>query len=156
MRAGVLIVIAIAAVLLGAPPPASAAGAVRALPLSGHSTAAASAEPASAQADPTLGPMAIALGIGGIAAMAFFAWLIPLVRRRRVEPRWTDGEDDVPSGRTTTEQQVTAALHRRTLRRARVRLDEDPIIASMGVGSPPGAEAGARRARRASRRSPPT
>ena len=157
MRAGVLIVLAIAAVLLGAPPSASAAGAARALPLSGQSTAAPSAEPASAQADPTLGPMAIALGIGGIAAMAFFAWLIPLVRRRRrVEPRWTDGEDDVPSGRTTTEQQVTAALHRRTLRRARLRLDEDPIIASMGVGSPSGTETGARRARRVSRRSPPT
>ena len=156
MRAGVLIVLAITAVLCGAPPPASAAGTVRAPHPSGASTAAPSADAASAQADPTVGPIAIALGIGGIAAMAFVAWLIPLVRRRRrVEPRWTDIDDDVPSGRTTAEQQVTAALQRRTLRRARVRLGEDPIVASMGVGSPPGAETPARRTRR-SRRSPPT
>ena len=155
MRAGVLIVLAIAAVLCGAPPPASAASTLPASPPSA-STAAPSADPAPAQADPTLAPMAIALGIGGIA-MAFVAWLIPIVRRRRrVEPSWTDIDDDLPSGWATTEEQVTAVLHRRTLRRARLRLDEDPIIASMGVGSPQGVETGARRARRATRRSPPT
>ena len=158
MRAGIFIVLASAAVLYGAPPSASATQTGSASPPAGHSNAAPSADPASAQADPTLGPLTIAIGIGGIVAMALFAWLVPpaLRRRRRAEPRWPDALDDEPSRRTTTEEHVTAALHRRTLRRARVRLEEDPIIASMRVGTPAGTERGARRARRTARRSPPT
>jgi len=136
MRDGVIIVLAISAVLYGAPPSAFATG----------------------TADATMGPVAIAIGIGGIAAMALFAWLVPLAlrRRRRREPRWLDALADEPSRPTTTEEHVTAALHRRTLRRAHVRLDEDPIIASMGVGTAASAEPGVRRARRTVRRSPPT
>lgn len=140
MRPGYSIALAIAAVLYGAPSPASAADA------------------ASTQADPTFGPVGIAIGIGGIAAMALFAWLVPLLRRRRrVEPRSSDTRDDAQRKRTTTEEQVTAALHRRTLRRARVRLEEDPIMASMGVSAAgPRADHGVSRGRPSARRSPPT
>ena len=157
MRAGVIIVLAVAAVLYGAPSPASAAGLGGAPMPSRGSSAGPSADSPSPQAGATIGPVAIAIGIGGIAVMALFAWLVPYARRRRgVEPPFWDTRGHAQRSRTTTDEQVTAALHRRTLRRARLRLEEDPIIASMGVGSSSRTERGVRRARRSARRSPPT
>ena len=145
MRPILLVLIAIAAVLCGAPSLASASD------TGGSVGAAASAAPGL-----TVGTVAIALGIGGILAMALFAWLVPLARRRRKEPRSPDASDQAESKRSAADDHVTAALHRRTLRRGRVRLEEDPIIASMGVGSTARREPGVSRARRAARRSPPT
>ena len=147
MPRGPLVVLALAAVLSGAPSPASAAGGAAATVPTGNPNTT----------DVTLGPVAIGIGIGGIVAMALFAWLVPLARlRRRIEAGSSKADNVGTARRAAAEEQVTAALHRRTLRRARVRLEEDPIIASMGVGSPSRAEPGIRRARRTARRSPPT
>ena len=149
-----LVVLAIAAVLCGAPSPASATD-------TGGASGRASTEPAGEAASAPLGfglePLEIAIGIGGIAALAFFAGFLLLhVRRRRVGAKSSVSPDEAPPGPTAAEEQVTAALHRRTLRRARVRLKEDPIIASMRVGSGARAEPGVSRAQRSARRSPPT
>lgn len=157
MRPTVLVFIAIAAVLCGAPSLASATEAGGGVGIAGDHNTAPAAEAGSSPAGLTFGPVAIALGIGGIVARALFAWLVPLARRRRrKEPRLAGARDQAGSRRTEAEEQVTAALHRRTLRRGRVRLEEDPIIASMGVGSTARREPGVSRARRSARRSPPT
>ena len=156
MRAGVIIVLAVAAVLYGAPSPAYAAVGGAPIPSRG-SSAGPSADSPNPQAGATVGPLAIAIGIGGIVVMALFAWLVPYARRRRgVEPPFWDTSGHAQRSPTTTDEKVTAALHRRTLRRARLRLEEDPIIASMEVGSSSRTERGVRRARRSARRSPPT
>ena len=154
MLRSLLLVLAIAAVLCGAPPPASAAG-TRAAPTSAPSSNAAP-DSGPLPSELTIGPVAVGIGMVGIIAMALFALLVPsAVRRRRNDAGSADAPDEQSAHATTTEEKVTAALHRRTLRRARVRLEEDPIIASMGVGSPSRAEPGIRRARRSARRSPP-
>ncbi len=149
-----LLALAIAAVLCGAPPPASAAGMRAAPTAAGNPTAAP--DPVPASSDLTIGPVAVGIGMVGIIAMALFAWLVPSAGRRRRRDAGSPDAPDEQSPHATTEEKVTAALHRRTLRRARVRLEEDPIIASMGVGSSSRAEPGIRRARRSVRRSPPT
>ena len=83
----VLIVLAIAAVLSGAPSSASAAGSGGIRALSTHPFAAPASDPASPPAAPFVEPLEIAIGIGGIAAMALFAWFVGLAgRRRRVQP----------------------------------------------------------------------
>ena len=157
MRPMLLVVIAIAAVLCGAPSLASATDTGGVAGIAGDPNIAPAADTASWPAGLTFGPVAIAVGIGGIVAMALFAWLVPLARRRlRKKPRLPRAGDHAESRRTAAEEQVTAALHRRTLRRGRVRLEEDPIIASMGVGSASRREPGVSRARRVARRSPPT
>lgn len=141
MRRTLFIVLAIAAVLCGAPSPAFATD--------------TSGEPA--RAGTIFEPFEIAIGIGGIGGIALFGCFALLVRRRRrVSARLSKDGDDSPATPSTAEEQVTAALHRRTLRRGHVRMDEDPIIASMGVGSPSRAEHGVSRAQRSARRSPPT
>ena len=153
MRPILLVVLAIAAVLCGAPSPASATdtGAL------GRPTAVSAGDAASTPLGFGFEPLEIAIGIGGIAALAFFAGFLVLhVRRRRVGAKSSVSPDEAPPGPTAAEEQVTAALHRRTLRRARVRLKEDPIIASMRVGSGARAEPGVSRAQRSARRSPPT
>ncbi|MEO7295136.1 MAG: hypothetical protein ABIZ57_03250 [Candidatus Limnocylindria bacterium] len=121
---------------------------------SGQSAASASRPPSSAPAADTtsiptegqIGPLELVLGLGGVTALALFAWFILLAGRRRA---------DVRVAGATAEEQVTATLHRRTLRRSKMRHDEDPIVAALGVGA---SDAGppAHPARRASRRSPPT
>lgn len=154
MRSILIVLIAIAAVLCGAPSLASATDAAGVSGIAGDPNIAPAADAASSPVALTFGPVAIAVGIG---AMALFAWLVPLARRRlRKKPRSPHASDRAEIRRTAAEAQVTAALHRRTLRRGRVRLDEDPIIASMGVGSATRREPGVSRARRAARRSPPT
>ena len=104
-------------------------------------------------------PLGIAIGgLAGLAVLALLAWYLLLPRRRRgVEPGPSEGRTALPTTRSATDERVAAALHRRTLRRGRVRLAEDPIIASMGVGAGPRPEPGVSRAQRsARRRTPPT
>ena len=148
MRRNVLLMLAITSVLCGAPSSASATSTRAGPRLVGAS------EPAPA---PTFEPIDIAIVIGGIAALGLIAWyVVRRARRRRVESGPIEKRHPTPARRTAADEQVTAALHRRTLRRGRVRLEEDPIIASMGVGSRSRAEPGDSRARRTARRSPPT
>jgi hypothetical protein len=149
MRPTLLLTLAIAAVLCGAPSSASATSTRAGPPLAGRS------EPAPAAL--AFEPIDIAIGVGGIAALGLIAWyFVPRARRRRVESGRTEKRHPRPARRTAADEQVTAALHRRTLRQGRVRLEEDPIIASMGVASRSRAEPGVSRARRSARRSPPT
>lgn len=103
-------------------------------------------------------PLGIAIGgLAGLAVLALLAWYVLLPRRRhRVEPGPSESRAALPTTRSATDEKVAAALHRRTLRRGRVRLEEDPIIASMGVGAGPRPEPGVSRAQRSARRTPPT
>jgi hypothetical protein len=149
MRPTLVLTLAIAAVLSGAPSWASATGTRAGPQLAGRSD-----PPPAALA---FEPIDIAIGVGGIATLGLIAWyFVPRARRRRVESAPTEKRHPRPARRTAADEQVTAALHRRTLRQGRVRLEEDPIIASMGVGSRSRAEPGVSRARRSARRSPPT
>lgn len=156
MRPTLLLVLAIVAVLSGAPSAASAtdAGGIPRLAANPATTAAAETAPAG----PTLMPFGIAIGgLAGLAGLVLFAWYVLLPRRRRrVESGPSDSRTALPASRIAADEQVAAALHRRTLRRGRVRLEEDPIIASMGVGSRARPKPGVSRAERAARRSPPT
>lgn len=101
------------------------------------------------------GPVDLVLAVVGIVALGLFAWSVLLTGRRR---RATHGIQIVDHGRRSsrgsTEEQVSAALHRRTLRRSKIRPDEDPIVASMGIRAAK-AEQALHRAR-PTRRSPPT
>ena len=102
------------------------------------------------------GPVEIAVGLGGAAALALFAWLLVLAgRRRRTAPGSSPAANRIRGPAGTADEQVTATLYRRTLRRSKIRLDEDPIIASMGVEAADTKTRG-RAARRSTRRSPPT
>jgi len=104
-----------------------------------------------------LGPVELLIGIGGMTAIALLGWLLILtLRRRRATERASAGGDAASRARVTTEEQVTAALHRRTLRRAHLRLEEDPIVASIGLGAASETEPTDHSARRSTRRSPPT
>lgn len=158
MRRGPLLTLAIAAVLSGAPSSAYATDGGGASGPADHPTPTAATDPASEPAGLAFEPVEIAMGLGGVGAvLALLAWsVLALGRRRRVEAAPSERRRDPPASPTAAEEHVTAALHRRTLRRGHVRLEEDPIIASMGVGSPSRAVPNAGRARRSSRRSPPT
>jgi len=79
----------------------------------------------------------------------------PATRRRRAAPADGPLDDERPRRRGTAEEEVTATLHRRTLRRSKMRPDEDVIVASMGSNGMPSAESAAHPARRTHRRSPP-
>ena len=132
---------------------------------SGQSAASASRAPSSTPAadtaasiptDSQIGPLELVLSLGGLTALALFAGFVLLAsRRRRAAPEPGPSGADVRIAGATAEEQVTATLHRRTLRRSRMRLDEDPIVAALGVGAPNAGPA-AHPARRATRRSPPT
>jgi hypothetical protein len=151
-----VLILAIAAVLSGAPSSASAtdAGGIPRLAANPTTTPVAETTPAG----PTLMPFGVAIGgFAGLAGLALLAWFVLLPRRRRrVESGQSDSRPASPAGRTAAEEEVAAALHRRTLRRGRMRLEEDPIIASMGVASRARAKPGVSRAQRSARRSPPT
>ncbi|MDQ3149590.1 MAG: hypothetical protein M3Q38_06665, partial [Chloroflexota bacterium] len=130
---------------------AAASGA--AAPRSPERTSAA--EKTSIPAEPALGPIDLIVGAGGVAALTLLTWFVLLAtRRRRAAPADGPLDDERPRRRGTAEEEVTATLHRRTLRRSKMRPDEDVIVASMGSGMP-SAESAAHRARRTHRRSPP-
>ena len=95
-----------------------------------------------------VGPLEIAVGLGGAGALVLFGWFIVLAGRRRraaTEPSRAGDEVGTPGG--TADDQVTATLYRRTLRRSKIRLDEDPTRIEERAADP---------ARRSTRRSPPT
>jgi len=158
MRPSLLLVLAIAAVLSGAPSSASATDAGGIPRFAADPATTPSADPATAPAGPTQVPFGIAIGgIAVIAGLALLTWSVLLPRQRRnVESGPAVSSPERATPRSTTDEQVAAALHRRTLRRGRVRLEEDPIIASMGVGAGPRPEPGVSRAQRSARRTPPT
>lgn len=81
-------------------------------------------------------PFALLVGLSGVAIVGLLgSTLLLLVRRRQA------GEP------TTALADATAALERRAIRRAKMRLPEDPIVDSMGIDREP---------RRQRRRMPPT
>jgi hypothetical protein len=101
------------------------------------------------------GVLPIAAGIGGVVAAALLGWVGLLAsRRRRRSAETGSGAVDAPTIGSEGDR-VDAALLRRTLRRAKVRIDEeDPILTSVGVGLTRAEDAAVRRARRP-RRQPP-
>ena len=89
-----------------------------------------------AEDDDVLG-MVVLLGLAGVAGMAILGtgWLMAWRRR--------GGSADEAGARAAATE---AVLERRTLRQARVRLEEDPIVAALGIDDQP-----TRRARRSAR-----
>lgn len=68
----------------------------------------------------------IVVGVAGLVAVALIATrLVLLGRRRRIR-------DDALAA-TASAADTSAALERRTLRRARLRLGEDPVILALGI-----------------------
>lgn len=125
----------------------------------------ASRAPSSDGEDPAAGPepdhqdpgtLPIAAGIGGVIAAALLGWFGVLAgRRRRRSAASGPGAID-PPGAGSEGDKVDAALLRRTLRRAKMRLDEeDPILTSIGIGPPSTGDATGGRTPRP-RRQPPT
>lgn len=151
MRVRALIVLAVAAVLSGAPSLASAT----APPAPAEASRGPLPAPSAVQPDLSFGPVELAVAGGGLVAVAVVGWFVLFPGRRRYEPHASASDDQEPLAPRTSEEQVTAVLHRRTLRRAHVRLEEDQIIASMGVGSPSRDQPGAPRPGRSTRRRPP-
>ena len=130
MKPGAFLVPAIAAVFSGAPPPAYVAAV-------------------------TVGTVEMAIGVGALTSVALLATLLVIAARWRRSRARSSGDGGRPAVPPTNEERVTAVLHRRTLRRARVRIDEDPIVASIGVGSTTREARPSRQPRRAPRRPPP-
>jgi hypothetical protein len=75
------------------------------------------------------------IGVAGVAGIALIGSALLLFGRRRSDPT----EEQLAAAAADT----AAALERRTIRRSKVRLADDPIVAAMGIGERP-----ARRARR--------
>ena len=78
-----------------------------------------------------------ALTVGGLVAVAAVALLgsafLVLGRRRRSEPEPGVASAAPAVAAPVTEDAVAATLRARTVRRARARLDEDPILAALGI-----------------------
>jgi hypothetical protein len=79
----------------------------------------------------------VLVGLAGVAAVALAGTMLLVVARRRS----AEGNGEGPGARAAATE---ALLERRTVARAHVRLDEDPIVAALGID-----EEGMRRARRA-------
>jgi uncharacterized iron-regulated membrane protein len=95
-----------------------------------------------------LGGAALVLGLAGLAIVAVGgSGLLVLAARRR---RATTAPDGDSAAATSA---AAAVVERRALRRARMRLDEDPIVAAMGL--PDGESAAQRRVRRTARKDRP-
>ena len=69
--------------------------------------------------------MVLLVGLSGMAVLAVIGTALLILGRRR------PAEERVPIA--APERRTDALLERRTLRRARVRLGDDPIVAAMGV-----------------------
>jgi hypothetical protein len=89
--------------------------------------------------DPLLG-VVLLIGLSGVAVVALIGGIVLSIGRRRPD----DGEDPTSAARARATE---AVLERRTLRQAKVRLDDDPIVAAMGVED----QVAARRRRSAAR-----
>ncbi|HJP71845.1 MAG TPA: hypothetical protein VJ975_09015 [Candidatus Limnocylindria bacterium] len=105
-----VLVLSLLAALPGAPSRASAAG----------TAVAAHAEVASS-ADDFLVTLLL-VGLAGVAAIALIGTGFLLARRERVK-------EPPPSAMA----QAAAALERRSVRRSKVRLSDDPIVAALGI-----------------------
>jgi len=148
MRLGVLLILAIVAVLGGVPLPTSAAERTALSTQHALDATAATTPP-----DVAWGAREIAIGVGGMTAVALVSWFMLLVgRRRRAGAGALTGRDAASTARDLAAERVTAVLHRRTLRRAHMRLDGD----SIGVGASRDTEPTLHRTRRSARRSPPS
>lgn len=124
-----------------APAPADAprdeGSAEPAMPASGE---ASDREPTAIFVEDGLLNAVLLIGLSGVAAVAVIGTALLLVRRRDSR----EGEVPIPvSDRTATE----ALLERRTLRQAKVRLPDDPIVAALGIDD----QVAARRQRRHAR-----
>lgn len=87
--------------------------------------------------------LVLIIGLSGVAAVAISGTVLLVVaRRRRSEPE-AAGAPDGPSASADTE----SLLQRRIVRRAKIRLVDDPIVAAMGVDD----QVDARRRRQAAR-----
>jgi len=87
--------------------------------------------------DPLLG-IVLLVGLSGVAAVALIGGVVLSIGRRR-------SDDDETSAAEAQARETEALLERRTLRQAKVRLTDDPIVAAMGVDD----QVAARRRRRA-------
>lgn len=109
MRGRCLLVVAVATALLGAPSRASATG----------------NDGTPVEVDGSSGTP-IVVGLVGLAAIGLIGARLSLLGRRRRT------RDDARAA-TAVAADTSAALERRTLRRARVRLSEDPVISALGI-----------------------
>jgi hypothetical protein len=66
----------------------------------------------------------VLVGLLGLGAVALFGTAMLIARRRRA----ADGAEPIAAT-------AAAALQRRSVRRARQRMGEDPIMAAMGIGT---------------------
>lgn len=73
----------------------------------------------------------LVIGLSGVAAVAILGTALLVLGRRRPE------EDDEAAKRASAAASTAAVLHQRTLRRAKVRLGDDPIVAAMGIEDEP-------------------
>ena len=95
------------------------------------------AEPDGMATDPLLG-IVLLVGLSGVAAVALIGGVVLSIGRPRSD------DDEIPAA-VAQARQTEALLERRTLRQAKVRLTDDPIVAAMGVDD----QVAARRRRRA-------
>jgi hypothetical protein len=86
--------------------------------------------------------LVLIIGLSGVAAVAIVGTALLVARRRSSEPE-AAGTPDGPSAPADTE----SLLQRRIVRRAKIRLADDPIVAAMGVDD----QVDARRRRQAAR-----
>lgn len=125
MRARPVLALAMLAALLGAPSSASAGSALSAPAYGGRDAAA---EPAS-RLDGGVLTVLVLVGLSGVATTAIIGSAVLVRGRQR--------RGDEPTNPAVAEQAATdAMLERRALRRARVRLPDDPIVAAMGIDKP--------------------
>ena len=110
MNPRIAVTISLLAALSGAPPRASAAGIVMAVRAGNGSSA-----------NDFLAIPAV-LDAAGVAAGALFGTGILHARRERAKP-------PPPSAMA----EAAAALQRRTVRRSKIRLPDDPIVAALGI-----------------------
>jgi hypothetical protein len=110
MNPCIAVTISLLAALSGAPPHASATGV----------TLAVRAGNGSSGGDFLM--TLLLVGLGGVAAVALIGTGFLLARRQRAKP-------PPPSAMA----EAAAALQRRTVRRSKVRLPDDPIVAALGI-----------------------
>lgn len=121
---------------------------IRLLPFLAIAAALSGAPPATSAADSTMpfldvAPETIEIAVmgGAVVAVCLGIWVIALVWQRRASRR-TSASDlgGLPASGGTAEEKVTAALHRRTLRRAHIRMDDGHVAigaaADRGGGVP--------------------
>lgn len=124
MTTRAVIALVMSAALLGVPPSASATGPTVNDGLSRAAEAGLTAEPAAVEVTDVVGDELLLLlvltGLAGIAGVALLGMAFILAMRRRDQ-------------RLEPEAEAAAILQRRTIRRARMRLPNDPIVDSLGI-----------------------